>query len=92
MRRGQLERCHDLGHTGGLLFEALSGGGRLLNQCRVLLRYLVKLRNRVADLGDALALLGAGGARRGAMVLAIAHIRIAPNPQSRLLCKSCGGG
>ena len=53
-----------------LNLQALSRCRRLLHQRRVLLRHLIELRHRIADLADALALLDACAAR---------SLRVAPN-------------
>ena len=47
-------------HGADLVFQRLGGRRVLLDQRRVLLRYLVDLRQRLADLLDAAGLLGAG--------------------------------
>ncbi|VWC25473.1 hypothetical protein BUB20358_06066 [Burkholderia ubonensis] len=53
----ELEHRDRLAQPRGLLVERLRGGGRFLNERRVLLRHLVHLRDRARDLVDAAALL-----------------------------------
>ena len=58
MRRpGQLEAPHQPFEHGGLLAHGAGGGGAFFHQRGVLLRHLVELRHRGADLADAVEVL-----------------------------------
>ena len=63
--KAQAEHAHGLGQLRGLLLERLCGGGTLLHQGRVLLGRAVQVRHRFAHLGNAVGLLGGGGADFG---------------------------